>query len=144
MAKAVKNKSVRPFWAKVVETYFSFCMDKFGENPSFDGASPRDLGMLMDAIQKKAEEKQMVWTEELAVKSLSVFLEFSFKDRWLQDNFLLFNLNRQKDKIFFNIKSAMNGNASTTLPANGGNNKTNGQHIFAERLRGRIERLGQR
>jgi len=114
MSKAIK-KPPRLYWDKIVKTYFDFCLDKFGEEPSFDGSSPRDLGLLLDAIQKKAEGKQMVWTEDLAVRSISVYLDFAFRDKWLQQNFLLFNLNRQKDKIFFEINKITNG-------TKGGNN----------------------
>lgn len=140
---AKKEKFVRPFWDKFVSGYFSFCVEKFSERPSFDGGSPRDLGMIYDAIRKKAEEKKMLWSEELALKSLKVFLDFCFADSWLHKNFLLFNLNRQKDKIFFQIKQTMDGksNASSETGKQRSSFKTAGQEVFADRLRQRLEKL---
>lgn len=141
MAKILKEKKIRQHWQKIVSTYFEFCREKFGENPSFDGCCPRDLGMIIDAIEKKAVEKNIEWSESTAIKSLNIFLDYSFKDEWLQKNFLLFNLNRQKDKIFYKIKSVLDGKSDSITQRISGNNKTAGQHIFAERLRGRIEKL---
>jgi len=138
-----KEKFVRLFWDKFVSEYFSFCFEKFGERPSFDGSSPRDLGMIYDAIKKKAEEKKMIWNEDLGLRSLKVFLEYCFKDGWLHKNFLLFNLNRQKDKIFFQIKQEMDGKSnSKSEPAKQRSSfKTAGQEVFADRLRSRLEKL---
>lgn len=138
-----EKKTPRLFWQKLIEVYFEFCREKFGETPTFDGSSPRDLGLLVDAIQKKAGEKKLVWTEELAVRSLRVYLDFAFKDSWLQKNFLLFNLNRQKDKIFFTIKNSMNekSNSNQEQRKFSGSYKTAGQEVFADRLKQRIEKL---
>lgn len=137
-----KEKKIRCHWQKIIAAYFDFCRQKFDENPSFDGSSPRDLGMIVDAIEKKAAEKKIEWTENVAVRSINIFLETSFQDSWLHENFLLSNLNRQKDKIFFKLKSIKNGNANseTNSTKHIGNYKTAGQDIFADRLRGRIEK----
>lgn len=137
------EKKTRLFFKKWVSVYFEFCVDKFSESPSFDGSSPRDLGMIYDAVKKKCIEKKMEWTEDISIRSWKTFLEFAWKDNWLQQNFLLFNLNRQKDKIFFQIKSSINGKQiGGTEKKYGGNHKTMGNHVFAERLKGKLNSLG--
>lgn len=137
------EKKTRLFFKKWVSIYFEFCMDKFSENPSFDGSAPRDLGMIYDAVEKKCIEKGLAWSEELSERSWRIFLEFAWKDNWLQQNFLLFNLNRQKDKIFFQIKSSGNGKqqSSDTKEKFSGSHKTMGQHVFADRLKGKLDNL---
>ena len=137
-----KEKRARPHWNKCVEAFFEFCEDRFGEKPTFDHSAPRDLGFIMDAIEKKTVEKQMLYTEDIAVRSLKLFLLYCFNDQWLQKNFILFNLNRQKDKIFFKIKSDIDAkrNPGEDKPKQFGSHKTAGQDIFAERLRGRLEK----
>ncbi len=41
---------------------------------------------------------------------LYLFLQEFYKDTWLRNNFLLSNINRQKDKIFFNAANAVHDN----------------------------------
>jgi hypothetical protein len=60
-------------------------------------------------MKKRSEERQVEWTYEIASAMLEKFLEFCYMDNWLRDNFLLSNLNRQKDKIFIKIKSQIDG-----------------------------------
>jgi hypothetical protein len=102
--KAKKTKKEKePFWNELVEVYFNFCIDKFGDKPSFDGSAPRDLKNIIISLHTRAIEKQIEWTDEVATKRFFKFLEFAYMDNWLSQNFMLFNINRQKDKIFFNI-----------------------------------------
>lgn len=141
--KPAKEKRVRPFWNKLVETLFDFCKDKFGEPPTFDGSSPRDYGMIVDAIEKKALEKHIIWTESIAVRSINLFLDYCFKDEWLSKNFVLATINRQKDKIFFKIKMDRDGKSDSKIPRakQFGSIKTAGQEIFAERLGRKLDNL---
>lgn len=143
MPGAKKEKKVRGFFQAFVSAYFQFCRDEFGEEPSFDGSAPRDLAAIYDAIESKCNARQMIFTEELGVRSFKVFLEYCRKDGWLAENFLLFNLNRQKDKIFFKIKQDLDGkrNPEASKPKHFANHKTAGQDKFAERLRGRLDEL---
>ncbi len=141
MAVSKKEKKPRPHFQKIVTLFFDFCREKFGENPSFDGSAPRDLGMILDAMEKKAGEKNLIWTEDMATRAMSLFLEYCWKDSWLNQNFLLCHMNRQKDKIFFKIKSEASGNSKTSTNLTGANHKTAGQHVFADRLKKRIEGL---
>lgn len=104
MAKAKKEKPVTQHWQALVETYFVFCEKVFSERPSFDGSTPRDLKSIVDELERRAKFNDQEWTSELACKMLESFLVFAYKDSFLKNNFLLFNINRQKDKIFFAIK----------------------------------------
>ena len=54
-------------------------------------------------LRKRAEDKQVEWTHEVATTRFRYFLEYCYQDSWLRDNFLLQNISRQKDRIFFKI-----------------------------------------
>jgi hypothetical protein len=104
MAKTKKEKKPpEPFWNEQVGIFFSFTKEKFHEQPSFDGSAPRDLKNILYALRKRAEDKGIEWTYEVATTRFRLFLEWAYMDKWLYDNWLLMNLNRQKDKIFFAI-----------------------------------------
>jgi hypothetical protein len=103
MAKAKKTKAVEPHWNDLVNVFFEFTKDKFKEVPSFDGSAPRDLKNIIQTLRKRAEDKQVDWTFEVATTRFRHFLECCYEDRWLSENWLLMNISRQKDKIFFSI-----------------------------------------
>lgn len=105
--KPKKEKLPEPFWNELVSVYFDFCRSKFNENPSFDGSAPKDLKNIIQSLHKRAVDSNVEWDLAMAKQRLWKFLEFSFQDYWLRNNFLLSNINRQKDKIFFNIRSAI-------------------------------------
>lgn len=111
----MKKEKKQPtlFFNELVSIYFSFFQKKFGLRPSFDGSAPRDLKWIIEAMKKRSEEHQVEWTYEIASAMLEKFLEVSYMDNWLRENFLLSNLNRQKDKIFIKIKSEINGTNKT-------------------------------
>lgn len=135
MKKESGSKNKQAFWQPIVKAYFDFYEKKFEEIPSFDGSSPRDLNSIIEALKKRATLACVIWTEDIAVSRVLSFLEFCYNDSWLRDNFMLQNLNRQKDKIFLKIKASRNGKpSSSTEKRIGGNIKTMGQDIFAQRL----------
>lgn len=102
MANTKKEKKPTEFyWNELVHEYFDFCKTKFKEAPSFDGSAPRDMKSIIQALRKRAEEKNLEWTQELAISRFRAFLSYAFSDWWLSENWLLSNLNRQKDKVFF-------------------------------------------
>lgn len=104
MAKAKREKKPpEPFWNEQVGIFFEFTKTKFHEQPSFDGSAPRDLKNVLTALRKRAEDKGVEWSYEVATTRFRLFLEYAYMDRWLRDNWLLMNINRQKDKIFFAI-----------------------------------------
>ena len=108
-AKRKKTKPVTPYWQELVGVYFHFCWLKFNDIPTFDGSAPRDLKYIVDALQKRAEKANVEWTLDNAKIRLNTFLHFAFKDKWLSENWILSNINRQKDKIFYNIRKATPG-----------------------------------
>lgn len=104
MAKAKKEKKPpEPYWNDLVSVYFEFCRTKFTEAPSFDGSAPRDMKAIIESLRKRAEIKNIEWTQELALSRFKTFLEYAFSDWWLSENWLLSNINRQKDRFFFKI-----------------------------------------
>lgn len=109
MARKAKEKSTPElYWNELVSVYFDFCREKFNEDPSFDGSSPRDMKSIVKSLRERAEKNNIEWTLDTAKFRFHKFLDFSFQDSWLSKNFLLFNINRQKDKIFYNIRAAIN------------------------------------
>lgn len=105
-----KKRSAEPYWSDMVGVYFDFCRNRFNDIPSFDGSAPRDMKTIIAALRVRAEAKQIEWTHEVATTRWRSFLEYAFTDRWLAENWLLSNINRQKDKIFFNTsKQQSNG-----------------------------------
>lgn len=114
-----KEKIVRVYWQKLVQKYFEFCRENFGMKPSFDGSAPRDFAGLYDELKIRVEEEGMEWTYEIAESSLLLFLKFAFEDKWLNENFMLFNLNRHKDKIFFKMKTVSNGKSTDKFTRKG-------------------------
>lgn len=104
MAKKVKEKKAPElYWNELVGVYFDFTKQKFHDVPSFDGSAPRDLKTIIQTLRKRAEDKGVEWTHEVATTRFRHFLEWAFMDKWLSQNWLLQNINRQKDKIFFSI-----------------------------------------
>jgi hypothetical protein len=113
--KKDKQKETIEFWTEMVECYFSFFREKFyGEKPTFDCSSPRDLKTIVLAIKKKADDKQIEWTLDIALRSLKAFFETAYQDKWIRENFVLIHLNRNKDKIFIEIARKKNLNSSNT------------------------------
>lgn len=108
--KIKKEKVIEPFFKDMVEVWFLFCREKFQESPTFDGSAPRDLKSIIKTLRERAVHSNIEWTSDIAKLRFKNFLDFAWEDYWLKNNWLLFNINRQKDKIFFNIKSSLNKN----------------------------------
>jgi hypothetical protein len=108
MAKVKKTRKEKappePFWNEMVAVWFNFCEEKFNEKPTFDGSAPRDLKGIVSTLRTRAEKSGLMWSLSLAQLRLKNFLLFAYQDsEWLRKNWLLSNLNRQKDSIFFNL-----------------------------------------
>lgn len=101
--KKAVHRMPEPFWSDLLSIYFSFCREKFSEIPTFDGGQPRDLRLIIVALRKRAEKTAHPWDHDTATSRFRHFLEYCYHDPWLRDNWLLTNLNRHKDKIFFNL-----------------------------------------
>jgi hypothetical protein len=106
--KEKKPKTVEPYWQDFIDCYFEFTKSKFTVKPSFDGSAPRDLKNIIQTLKKRAEDAGIEWTKETAIHRFRLFLQYAFSDWWLSENWLLQNINRQKDKIIF--KAAKNRN----------------------------------
>lgn len=119
LMKKKEKKEPTKFYNLCVQAFFDFFEKKFGFRPSFDGSAPRDLKSIVDSLKSRSEEKDYEWTPQLATAMLTKFLEFGYQDLWLKENFLLQNLNRQKDKIFIRIKNHNNGNSKSGFTRDG-------------------------
>lgn len=108
--KKVKVKAIEPYWDAIVAVWFKFCVDYKGDKPSFDGSAPRDLKSIMKQLRERAEEKGIEWSELAAVTRLSKFLEVANTYKYLNEHWLLSNINRQKDIIFFDISKQYSQN----------------------------------
>lgn len=111
-----KKKEEPPFeyWQVLVKTFFDFCEKYYKQKPSFDGSAPRDLKAIAVILKKRATEESVAWTKEQAAIRLQGFLIGAYKDVWLHDNFVLSNLNKFKDKVFFNKEKNKNGTVNFT------------------------------
>ena len=114
--KPKKEKFVEPHFKELVEVWFNFCREKFNEPPTFDGSAPRDLKGIIKALRERSETKNIEWTVDNAQKRFHNFLEFAWQEWWLQKNWLLSNINRQKDKIFFNIRAVLDKQPTHPFP----------------------------
>lgn len=116
MAKSVKTpkpkkqKFIEPHWDVIVQTWFKFCVDFKGDKPSFDGSAPRDLKNIIKELRERAESKNIEWSELAAVTRLNKFLQVANTYKYLNENWLLSNINRQKDIIFFNLAKQFSQN----------------------------------
>lgn len=107
MTKSKKEKKpAELYWQDFIEAYFSYTKEKFTEPPSFDGSAPRDLKAIIQALRKRAEEKGVEWTKENAMLRFRSFLDYAYSEWWLREHWMLSNINRSKDPIFF--KAAQN------------------------------------
>lgn len=100
--KEKKPKVIEPYFQDLVGVYFEFTKTKFSISPSFDGSAPRDLKAIAQYLRKRAEDIGVEWTKETAIIRFATFLQYAFSDWWLSENWLLSNINRQKDKVVFN------------------------------------------
>lgn len=104
MAKVKKEKKQpEPYWQDMVSVFFNFTKEKYHDVPSFDGSSPRDLKAIIAALRARCENAGQEWSYEAATGRLRNFLEHCYSDSWLKNNWILSNLNRQKDRVFFSI-----------------------------------------
>lgn len=97
------KKQPEPFWNDFVAAYFSYTKEKFKEPPTFDGSAPRDLKAIVQALRKRAEERNVEWTKETALFRFKTFLDYAYSEWWLREHWLLSNINRSKDIFFFKI-----------------------------------------
>lgn len=110
MAKAKNEKKTPiPHFSAAVDFWFKDYEKKKGEPPEFDGSAPSDFKNIFAALKKRADKQGVEWTESVAIERLNKFLQVAYQEKYLQENWMLFNINRQKEKIFANIIRPTNG-----------------------------------
>jgi hypothetical protein len=67
-----------------------------------DKVEMRHLKLILKDLRKRAEEKNIEWTEEAATTRFRAFVTAGGNDEWISKNFLLRILNNNKTKIFNN------------------------------------------
>ena len=97
--KKNKEEETTDYWQALVDIWFAFNREFLKIEPSFKGSDPRDLKGIVEILKKRAVASGYEWSEKQATDTLTAFLHHSFKDTWLQQNFLLSNLLKQFDKI---------------------------------------------
>lgn len=117
-------------WQEMIKVYFDFYKERFfGEEPTFDGSAPRDLKSILTALRIRAEKKGLEWSLEVATNRFIKFLAEAYEDKWLTQNFILFNINRQKDRIFVNIANPNQNGRNSNYWQNIGLNGSNGSQV---------------
>lgn len=110
-----------PFWQSLVEVWFDFNRKEFGDEPSFQRDEPKILKRIIQLLKKRAATKNEPWTEETAPVRFKNFLDKAFKQKWLNENFLLSNLEKQFDKIILiakdkkDVPAHQNGNSGDLI-----------------------------
>ncbi len=115
-----------PHWQALVDAWFGFVREKFGDEPSFARDDPKILKRIIGRLKKRAQEKAVEWVETAALERFRAFLDKAYLDRWLAENFLLANLEKQFDKIILNHQK-------TNGIANGKPHSTVGKEIVFDR-----------
>ena len=87
------------YWEKLVDTWFVFYEKSYSIKPSFNAAAGKNLKGIVDRLEKLTKLKGYEWNEDHSVVCLNHFLTKAKTDNWLNQNFLLSNLNSQFDKI---------------------------------------------
>lgn len=106
MAKAKKEKQPKepqPYWQDMISLFFEFTKARYQDVPTFDRSAPRDLKEILVALRTRCEKAGHEWTYAAATTRFRMFLEECYADNWLRNNWILRNLNSQKDRIFFSI-----------------------------------------
>lgn len=100
-------------WTALVKVWFDFNEANLNICPSFSGQDPRSLKSICEKLQKRSIAKSLGWEERLAIDTLNAFLTYAYGEKWLKENFLLPNLDRQFDKIISNAanKQSVNNTA---------------------------------
>lgn len=107
-----KKGDVTEHWQELVQTWFEFNTENFnGFKPSFKGQDAKSLKVIVTNLEKRSIAKGIPWSEDAAIDTLRNYLSFAIKDKWLKNNFLLSNLEKQLDKILINGGKQTNSNS---------------------------------
>jgi len=118
------------FWEKLVEAWFVFYESSYSIKPSFNAAAGKHLKQILERLEKLTKAKGFEWTEGHSVVCLNHFLAKAKTDNWLNQNFLLSNLNSQFDKIV----NPKNDGTTNNKPATGGSVDTGAAFKAIDRM----------
>jgi hypothetical protein len=104
-AQKKKKERCNEHWRAVVEVWCSFYLEHKHRKPTFDDIAGADLQRILYKLKQNATNQGFEWTQDQATGTLLKFLTLSWNDSWLQEHFLLHNLNRQFDKILTHDES---------------------------------------
>lgn len=102
--KTPAEKLEMEFWKELVAVWFVFYESKFNAKPTFNPAHAKSLKLIITNIKKIVVDSGEDWTNERSSRALNKFLTKSFEDPWIQQNFLLTNLNSKFDSIINKTK----------------------------------------
>lgn len=105
VAKKAARQEVEPFWNELVAVWFAFGVEKFNIKPSFERDDPKIFKRIIQRLKKRAADQKVEWNVKSGPQRLRFYLEKAFEDKWLSENFLLSNLEKQFDKIIQNQTS---------------------------------------
>lgn len=90
-------------WSALTKVWFDFHIETFHVEPDFEGSEPADLKKIIQSLKKRAAEKDIEWTEEVATTRLLSFLKFAMTHDVLCNCFTLITINRYKNLVFQKI-----------------------------------------
>jgi len=97
------------YWKILVAVWFDLyaelippapCDEK--AKPCFDTIETFQMKIILRELKKRAEEKNIEWTEDEAKKRWEAFLRKAFDDDFISKNFMLRIISNNKTKIFNN------------------------------------------
>ena len=114
-SKKKKEEPPEPFWSALVAAWFDFNTQKYLEKhpganpkegqPSFHGQDPKIFKRIIGLLKKRASAQGVPWDEISSVVRINGFLTRAWENKWLRENFLLSNLEKQFDTIVLLKKS---------------------------------------
>lgn len=95
-----KEEEKEKHWQALVQAWFEFNMQKFGNEPSFKDRDPKLFKKIIELLRHRAAKKNIEWSEPNALASLNYFLGLCYSDKWLMEHYLLENLLKQFDAVY--------------------------------------------
>jgi hypothetical protein len=143
LVKKVKEEGpVEPHWNLLVGIWFSFNKERLGEEPSFERDDPKVLKRIVQRLKKRAEKKNVPWTETTAPQRLKSFLEGAYAEDWISKHFLLANLERQFDIVIQKMAKKTNpGQAPATSKGSSESNRSEIQYLYERFCEGDLNEM---
>ncbi len=95
------------YWQPLVKIWFDLYAELIpappGEEkakPCFDTVETAQMKIILKELRKRAEDRDLEWTEEEAKKRWEAFLRYAWTDDWISKNFMLRIISTNKTKIF--------------------------------------------